>query len=152
MIKRLLLLAALGITGGAVRATSSGGHAAVKPAANAGSSGGAASAQDNAHAGAEQFRNREEEMRISMINISRQLSVTCTTCHNPKNFASNEKGTFKTAKEHMRLTQLLIDQGFDGLEKRPKADCYMCHRGKLKPDFKEPIDPLIQDKAKTKAH
>lgn len=121
-------------------------------AANNGSRAVVTSAQDNAHVGAEQFRTKEEEMRVSMINISRQLSVTCTTCHDPKNFASNEKGTFKTAKEHMRLTQLLIDQGFDGLEKRPKADCYMCHRGKLKPDYREPHDPLIQDKSKAKAH
>ena len=50
----------------------------------------------------------------------------------------------------MRITQALIDNGFDGKEKRPKADCYMCHRGQLHPKFKEPFDPLTMEKEKAK--
>lgn len=102
------------------------------------------------HIGAEQFRNSEEETRIQMINMSRQLNVTCVACHNSKNFKDDALPSFKTAREHMKLTQLLIDNGLDGRDKRPKADCYMCHRGQLKPDYREPIDLLIMEKAKKK--
>lgn len=78
----------------------------------------------------------EEQMREQMIVISRQVGVTCTTCHNTDNFKSDKKDSFKIAKEHMKLTQLLIDGGMNG-KTGPKADCYMCHRGQLKPDYKE---------------
>lgn len=92
----------------------------------------------------------DEEMRRSMVVISRQLGVDCTACHNPKNFASAEKASFKVAKDHMRLTQLLIDNGMDGKDKRPKADCYMCHRGTMHPKYKEPFDPMTMEKEKPK--
>lgn len=96
------------------------------------------------------LKAEDELMRRTMVTMSRQLGVACTTCHNQKNFASAEKTEFKTAKDHMRLVQLLIDNGMDGKEKRPKADCYMCHRGKLKPDFIEPFDPMTMEKLKPK--
>lgn len=79
----------------------------------------------------------EEEMRKVMRTWSRQLGVTCTTCHDSNNFKSDKLSTFKIGKEHMKLTQLLIDNGMDG-KRGPKADCFMCHRGSLKPNYKEP--------------
>jgi len=82
------------------------------------------------------IKSNEEQMREQMIVISRQLGVTCITCHNTDNFKSDRKDTFKIAKEHMKLTQLLIDSGLNG-KTAAKADCYMCHRGQLKPDYKE---------------
>ncbi len=84
------------------------------------------------------IKSDEELMRESMVVISRQLGVNCTTCHNPENFRSDKKVEFKIAKEHMKLTQILIDSGMDG-KKGPKATCYMCHRGDLKPKYQEPI-------------
>jgi hypothetical protein len=98
----------------------------------------------------EHLKKDDEEMRRSMVVISRQLGVNCTTCHNTKNFASAEKVEFRVAKDHMRLTQVLIDNGMDGKDKRPKADCFMCHRGTLKPDYKEPFDPMTMEKEKIK--
>lgn len=98
--------------------------------------------------GAKALKAADEAVRQQMMVISRQLGVTCTTCHTTKNFASNDKQEFKIAKEHMTITQLLIDHGFDGRDKRPKADCYMCHRGKLRPDYVETFDPMTMDKAK----
>ncbi len=86
---------------------------------------------------AAKIKSEEELMRETMIVISRQLGVNCTTCHNPENFKSDQKMEFKVAKEHMKLTQLLIDSGMDG-KKGPKATCYMCHRGELKPKYQEP--------------
>jgi hypothetical protein len=84
--------------------------------------------------------------RETMIKMSRQLGVTCATCHNTNDFASAEKLEFKMAKEHIRITQALIDAGFDGQGSHPMADCFMCHRGKIKPDFKEPFDPMTMKK------
>jgi hypothetical protein len=71
-----------------------------------------------------------------MIVISRQLGVTCTECHNLQNFASDEKKSFKVAKDHMRIVETLHSSGFDG-KKGPEASCYMCHKGQLRPDYKE---------------
>jgi len=84
----------------------------------------------------------DQAKRDTMVKISRQLGVTCSACHNTSNFASSEKIQFKTSREHIKLTQTLIDAGFDGQNNHPMADCYMCHRGKLKPDYKEPYDPM----------
>lgn len=88
---------------------------------------------------AKELKEKEEAIRQSMLQISRQLGVTCNTCHNTSNFKSNEKPLFQVAAFHMKITQQLIDSGFNGKEGQPKADCYMCHRGQLKPDFKEKI-------------
>lgn len=92
--------------------------------------------------GAERLKANDAAIREQMMLISRQLGVSCTACHNIKNFADGSKREFAVAKDHMRLTQVLIDAGMDGKEKRSKADCYMCHRGKLMPDYKEPKNPL----------
>lgn len=78
----------------------------------------------------------EKKVRDQMIVISRQLGVSCKECHNLDNFKSDEKIEFKIAKEHMRVVNLLNDKGFRGT---PKADCYMCHRGQMKPAYKEPV-------------
>lgn len=86
--------------------------------------------------GVQKLMKSEEEVRLEMIKISRELGVTCTTCHNVKNFKSDTLEAYKTSKEHMRITQMLKDQGFNG-KTGPEATCYMCHRGKIKPDYKE---------------
>lgn len=83
------------------------------------------------------FVTKEDKVREEMITISRELGVTCTECHSVQNFKSDSKQSFKVGKEHMKLTQMLKENGFDG-KKGPAATCYMCHRGKLRPDYKEP--------------
>lgn len=85
-----------------------------------------------------QFKESETKTREEMIVIARQLGVTCTECHNVQNFASDEKKTFKIAKDHMRIVATLKANGFDG-KKGPEASCYMCHQGDLKPDYKETV-------------
>ena len=84
-----------------------------------------------------EIKKEEEEVRKVMRLWSRQLGVTCTTCHDSNNFRSDKLRAFKIGREHMKLTQVLIDNGMDG-KKGPKADCFMCHRGDLKPNYKEP--------------
>jgi hypothetical protein len=69
--------------------------------------------------------------RQTMIQISKQLGVTCTHCHDTKNFKSTALPTWKTAKDHMRVVQLLNSkEGFNG---SPKVDCFTCHQGMAKP-------------------
>lgn len=96
------------------------------------------------------LKAEDEAYRQYKIVLSRQLGVTCSTCHNTLDFSSDEKVTFKIAKEHIKITQLLIDNGMNGQNGRPKADCYLCHRGKLKPDYKEPIHPMLNEKTGAK--
>jgi hypothetical protein len=83
------------------------------------------------------FVTKEEKIRADMLTISRHLGVTCNECHSVSNFTDATKPNFKISKEHMKIMQVLKDNGFDG-KKGPEATCYMCHRGKLHPDFKEP--------------
>ncbi|GIL16287.1 MAG: hypothetical protein BroJett040_00380 [Oligoflexia bacterium] len=96
------------------------------------------------------LKTEDEAYRQYKIVLSRQLGVTCSACHNTLDFSSDEKLAFKVAKDHMKLTQLLIDHGMDGQKGRPKADCYLCHRGKLKPDYKEPTHPMLNDRPNPK--
>lgn len=102
-------------------------------------------------AGARDAKLRDEEVRAQMIVISRQLGVNCLTCHDNANFASDKKREFKVSREHLKLVQVLIDAGMNGQGGNPKADCYLCHRGKLKPDFQEPYDPLTMGKGAAKS-
>ena len=87
------------------------------------------------------IKTEDELVRENMLSISRQLGVTCNSCHISENFKSDKKMEFKVAKEHMKLTQILIDSGMDG-KRGPKATCYMCHRGEAKPPYKEPLPPM----------
>ncbi|RYZ62579.1 MAG: photosynthetic reaction center cytochrome c subunit [Proteobacteria bacterium] len=85
---------------------------------------------------AAKMKTNEERVREEMIVISRQLGVTCAECHNVQNFANGDKKTFKVSKDHMRIVETLRGNGFDG-KKGPEASCFMCHQGKLRPDYKE---------------
>lgn len=71
-----------------------------------------------------------------MVVISRHLGVTCTECHNLKNFRDDSKKAFKVSLEHMKWVELLKANGMDG-KNAPEATCYMCHRGLLQPAYKE---------------
>ena len=86
----------------------------------------------------EAFENPALKTRAYMVEISRQLGVTCTHCHNLNNFKSQEKPAWAISKKHIDLVEILNQQHRDklGIE---KADCYLCHRGKLKPDYKEEL-------------
>ena len=97
------------------------------------------------------LKAEEEAYREYMQTISRQLGVTCNTCHDVKNWKADAKPSYKVAKEHIRIVQLLIDNGMNGARGAPKADCYLCHRGLLKPAYKEPQDPLIMHKTEHKS-
>ncbi len=77
------------------------------------------------------------QQRHYMVEISRQLGVTCTYCHDIKDFKSTAKATHKISKTHMEVVKLLKEK-YHG-EIGAKVDCYMCHRGQAKPDYKEKL-------------
>lgn len=79
---------------------------------------------------------KEQEVRDQMIEISKQLGVTCNECHNVSNFTDSSKSTFKVAREHIKIVSLLKQNGFDG-KKSTEASCYICHQGHLNPNKTE---------------
>lgn len=85
----------------------------------------------------QKLKANEDATREYMVEISRHLGVTCTHCHNVDNFSENSKNSFKVSLEHIKIVQVLKSNGMDGKNKKPEATCYMCHRGKLKPDYLE---------------
>jgi hypothetical protein len=78
-----------------------------------------------------------ESERSSMIKMSRQLGVTCVYCHDVKNYKDGSMKTFKVAKDHESLVETLNKQY---RHKISPVDCFMCHRGKAIPDFKENLE------------
>ena len=74
----------------------------------------------------------DKEIIQNMESISAQLGVSCTECHDVKNYKKADKKSFQVAKDHIRITQILIDSGMNGQNGQPKANCYMCHQGQLK--------------------
>ncbi len=99
---------------------------------------------------AETFKKEQEIVRIQMVQLSRELGVTCTECHSSKNFKDGSKATYKIAKDHMKTVEILRNNGFNG-KKYPEASCFMCHQGKPKFASKmqhpEPIPTLENSKS-----
>lgn len=87
----------------------------------------------------EKLKQTEEEIRKEMISISSQLGVTCSECHNVKNFKDDSKKSFKVSLKHLKMVELLKLNGLSGNNSEPEASCFMCHKGKLRFKYKEPI-------------
>ena len=58
------------------------------------------------------------------------LGASCSTCHVPDNFASDELATKKTARRHFEMQARLNREYFGGAN---AIICSTCHRGHLKP-------------------
>jgi hypothetical protein len=83
-----------------------------------------------------------------MLGWSRQLGVTCVHCHNLDNFKDATKPTFKMSMLHRQSVRILQEEVFNQRDKghvlKVQVDCYMCHRGKALPDFREPPNQLTR--------
>lgn len=77
------------------------------------------------------FKTEQEVVRVQMVQLSRELGVTCTECHSQKNWKDDAKTTFKTARKHLKVVEVLKQNGMDG-KNGPEASCFMCHQGRLK--------------------
>ncbi|MBL7542354.1 MAG: photosynthetic reaction center cytochrome c subunit [Bdellovibrionaceae bacterium] len=100
----------------------------------------------------DKLKRTEDEVRQEMIKISRQLGVTCTECHSTKNFKSDEKPGFKIALVHMKMVDMLKQQGLSGKGSEPEASCYTCHRGQLKFEYKEKLSDHYRSEPKKKTN
>jgi hypothetical protein len=98
----------------------------------------------------ENLKKSEDRMRQEMIVISRQLGVTCTECHNVKNFKDNAKVGFKVGKLHIKSVEMLKANGFSGENGEPLASCFLCHQGQLHFSYKEKINDHNRHEAKIK--
>lgn len=81
--------------------------------------------------GSEKFKKEEEKVRIEMLQMSRELGVSCTECHSASNFKDPSKNQFKVALVHTKWVQVLKENGMDG-KNGPEASCFTCHQGRLK--------------------
>lgn len=77
------------------------------------------------------FKTEQEVVRIQMVQLSRELGVTCTECHSQKNWKDDAKPSFKTAAKHLKVVEVLKQNGMDG-KSGPEASCFTCHQGRLK--------------------
>ena len=84
------------------------------------------------------LKGDELKHREQMVEISRQLGVTCIHCHNTSDFKSDKMPTWQTAKKHMEVVEAL-NRDFKAQLGVKKVDCFMCHRGKHMPDYKEKV-------------
>lgn len=76
-------------------------------------------------------------LKIMELGFSRSLGVSCTHCHVPERWESDEKAPKNTARDMWRMVEELnVDllPAIRGLEdRRPTVNCTTCHRGEAKP-------------------
>lgn len=96
-----------------------------------------------------EIKKTETEIREQMLQISEDLGVACTECHSLKNFKDSSLMSFKVAKEHIKLTELLRRNGMDGKSGAPDATCFMCHRGHKNFQWKKTMKHVVGTKKDT---
>jgi hypothetical protein len=81
-----------------------------------------------------------ERFVAAMGGMARALDVRCPFCHDPQNFASDEKNEKKGARGMLLAAQRINTDFFHG---KTAVTCWTCHRGEEKPgkpqDFMEKI-------------
>ena len=65
-----------------------------------------------------------------MSALTGLLGVTCTTCHVPGRFESEELAGKRTARQHFKMQAALNQEYFAGAN---AVSCWTCHRGAPKP-------------------
>jgi hypothetical protein len=76
---------------------------------------------------------------LAMNSWSRALGVSCTHCHNPGDWALDEKPEKEIARQMSKMSTEINAQflaKIKGLSDRPIINCTSCHNGKLKPALK----------------
>src|ERR1700749_3300892 len=86
-----------------------------------------------------------DQLQPAMQFISAALGVNCTFCHAQGDFASDEKGTKKTARAMMQMTAMINKEAFHG---RQQITCESCHRGATHPVS---IPPVVDSEAPASA-
>jgi hypothetical protein len=64
------------------------------------------------------------------------LGAKCSLCHDPQNWASDDKQEKKVTRDMMRMVQEIngkLLRSIQGLDDKAAVSCYTCHRGKEHP-------------------
>lgn len=81
-------------------------------------------------------------LRIMEFGYSRSLGVNCTHCHNPKNFADEDKRQKQITREMMAMVGKINSELLSNIENlesdQPTVNCTTCHRGEVKPAINLP--------------
>lgn len=76
-------------------------------------------------------------LRVMEMGFSRSLGVNCTHCHNPDDWASEEKPQKQIARDMMAMAGTINTELLSKIEnlesERPTVNCTTCHRGQVKP-------------------
>jgi hypothetical protein len=76
-------------------------------------------------------------LRIMEFGFSRSLGVTCTHCHNPNNFADEDKRQKQITRDMMEMASKINNELIPAIEnldsEKPMINCTTCHRGEVKP-------------------
>jgi hypothetical protein len=76
-------------------------------------------------------------LAVMEIAYSRSLGVTCTHCHTPDRWESDEKPTKQIARDMAAMMAKINGELLPGIKnlksERPTVNCTTCHRGQTKP-------------------
>jgi len=79
----------------------------------------------------------ERLLRAMEFGFGPALGVSCTHCHMPGKWESDEDPTKKIAREMMAMNRAINDQHLKKIEglkgPNPAVSCTTCHRGQVKP-------------------
>jgi len=79
-------------------------------------------------------------LRIMETGFSKSLVVNCTHCHNPNDWASEEKPQKQIAREMMAMVGKINGELLSSIgnlkSDSPTVNCTTCHRGQVKPALK----------------
>ncbi len=76
---------------------------------------------------------------LSVMNIgfSQSLGVSCTHCHVPNQWESDEKSTKRTARAMSQMVSTINKDLLSSIaelkSENPVVNCTTCHRGQVKP-------------------
>ncbi len=76
-------------------------------------------------------------LRIMEFGFSRSLGVTCMHCHNPNNFADEDKRQKQITRDMMALAGKINNELLPAVANldsdNPTVNCTTCHRGEVTP-------------------
>jgi Photosynthetic reaction centre cytochrome C subunit len=81
-------------------------------------------------------------LRIMEFGFSRSLGVTCTHCHVPGEWESDEKGAKDTARAMSAMVSAINNEYLKNIatlnSANPSVNCTTCHRGQKRPALEMP--------------
>ena len=84
----------------------------------------------------------ERLLRIMEFGFSRSLGVTCTHCHVPGEWESDEKGAKDTARAMSAMVSAINNEYLKNIatlnSANPSVNCTTCHRGQKRPALEMP--------------